>query len=227
MKATYNLYYQSKQAFKDIEVDEIESCPHCHVAGHPHFEGGYIISNHEETTGVYLFIILYCTVCKKHFIAKYFGVSGNYKLEYALPSNPKPIIFDNFINSISPQFSIIYNQAKQAEDLGLSELVGIGYRKSLEFLVKDYLIQVQKENEQIIKSATLGTCIGKITDTKIQTLAKGAIWLGNDETHYEKRHPEYDVTYIKLFIKTLVEFIVGENAFIEAQNLINSNQSNP
>ncbi|MCQ5287421.1 hypothetical protein [[Clostridium] scindens] len=40
MKATYNLYYQSKQAFKDIEVDEIESCPHCHVAGHPHFEGG-------------------------------------------------------------------------------------------------------------------------------------------------------------------------------------------
>ena len=63
MKVTYNLYYQSKQAFKDIEVDEIESCPHCHVAGHPHFEGGYIVSNHEETTGVHLFIILYCTVC--------------------------------------------------------------------------------------------------------------------------------------------------------------------
>lgn len=227
MKVTYNLYYQSKQAFKDIEVDEIESCPHCHVAGHPHFEGGYIVSNHEETTGVHLFIILYCTVCKKHFIAKYFGVSGNFKFEYALPSNPQPIVFDDFINSISPQFSIIYNQAKQAEDLGLNELVGIGYRKSLEYLVKDYLIQVQHENADEIKSSMLGTCINKITDSKIQTLAKGATWLGNDETHYEKRHPNYGVDYIKLFIKTLVEFIVGENAFKEAQNLINSNQSNP
>ena len=227
MKVTYSLYYQSKQTFKDIEVDEIESCPHCHAAGRPLFEGGYVISDHEKTIGVHLFIILYCTVCKKHFIAKYFGVSGNFKFEYALPSNPQPIIFDDFINSISPQFSIIYNQAKQAEDLGLNELVGIGYRKSLEYLIKDYLIKVQHENEDDIKSAFLGTCINKITDAKIQTLAKGATWLGNDQTHYEKRHPEYDVTYIKLFIKTLVGFIVGENAFIEAQNLINSSQSNP
>ena len=96
-----------------------------------------------------IFVILYCTVCKKHFIGRYFGVSGNFKLEYALPSNPQPIIFDDFVNNISPQFSVIYNQAKQAEDFGLNELVGIGYRKSLEFLIKDYLIQVQKEDEQI------------------------------------------------------------------------------
>ncbi len=226
MKVTYELYRQSQNKFQSIDVDEIDSCPMCHSGGHPHFEGGYIVSNHESTSGVYLFVILYCTICKKHFIVKYSGTSGNFKFEYALPSNPEPIIFDNVINNISPQFSIIYNQAKQAEDLGLNELVGIGYRKSLEFLVKDYLIQVQHENADEIKALLLGNCINKITDTKIQILAKGATWLGNDETHYEKRHPNYGVEYIKLFIKTLVEFIVGENAFKEAQNLINTNQNN-
>ena len=222
MKATYELYRKSTQKFHLCEVEEIYSCPMCHVSGHPHFEGGYMVKNYEATSGVHLFVILYCTVCKQHFIVKYSGVSGGYKFEYALPSNTKPLIFDNFINNISPQFSNIYNQAKQAEDLGLNELVGIGYRKSLEYLVKDYLIQVQGEDEHTIKSSLLGTCINKISDTKIQTLARDATWLGNDETHYEKRHPEYDITYIKLFIKTLVQFIVGENAFKEAQTLIGS-----
>lgn len=225
MKATYNLYYKSKEKFQDIEVEEIAYCPMCHSSGHPHFEGGYIISNYEETSGVHLFIILYCTVCKKHFQIKYFGTAGRFKLEYALPSNPQAEIFDEIINQISPQFSVIYNQSKQAEELGLSELVGIGYRKSLEYLVKDYLIQVQQEPEEIIKNLSLGKCIDKIVDSKIQTLARGATWLGNDETHYEKRHPEYGIDYIKLFIKTLIEYIVGENAFKQAQELINTNQN--
>ena len=209
MKITYELYRKSQNKFQSIEVDEIDSCPMCHSGGHPHFEGGYIVSNYESTSGVHLFVILYCTICKKHFVSKYFGTSGNFKLEYSFPTNPQPIIFDEVINNISPQFAAIYNQAKQ-----------------LEFLVKDYLIQVQHENADEIKSSMLGSCVNKITDSKIQTLAKGATWLGNDETHYEKRHPNYGVDYIKLFIKTLVEFMVGENAFNEAKNLINVNQNN-
>lgn len=225
MKVTYGLYYKSKGQFQDIEVEEIASCPMCHSSGHPHFEGGYIISNYEGTSGVHLFVILYCTICKKHFLVKYFGVAGHFKLEYALPSNPQAEMFDEIINQISPQFSVIYNQSKQAEELGLTELVGIGYRKSLEYLVKDYLIQIQHEPEEIIKTLLLGKCIDKIADSKLQTLARGATWLGNDETHYEKRYPDYGVEYIKLFIKTLVEFIVGDNAFKQAQELINTTRN--
>lgn len=226
MKVTYELYRQSQNRFQAIEVDEIDSCPICHSSGHPYFEGGYIISNQKGKSGVHLFVILYCTVCKEHFIVKYFGTADNFKLEYAFPNNPQPVIFDDVIKNISPNFPVIYNQTKQAEDIGLTELVGIGYRKSLEFLVKDYLIYVQNENAEEIKALLLGSCINKITDNKIQILAKGATWLGNDETHYEKRHPNYGIDYIKLFIKTLVEYIVGENAFKEAQNLINANQNN-
>lgn len=47
MKAIYNLYSKSKERFQDIEVEEIASCPMCHSAGHPYFEGGYIISNYD------------------------------------------------------------------------------------------------------------------------------------------------------------------------------------
>jgi len=224
MKVTYNLYRPSKKNFQSVEVEEIESCPCCHTMGHPHFESGCMVSNYEGTSGVHLFVILYCTVCKKHFIVKYFGVAGNFKFEYAFPNNPEPIVFDEVINNISPKFVNIYNQAKQAEDLGLSELVGIGYRKSLEFLVKDYLIQVQNEDEETIKNMFLGNCINKIEDAKIQTLAKGATWIGNDETHYERRRPNYGINWLKLFIKTMVEYIVGENAFLEAQRLIQGNQ---
>ena len=222
MKVTYSLYYNSKKEFHETEVEEISVCPLCHSGGHPHFDGGYIVSNHEGKTGVHLFIILYCTVCKEFYIAKYFGTAGNFKLEYALPSNSQPVPFDDIISDLSPDFVSIFNQAKQAEELGLTELVGIWYRKSLEFLVKDYLIKFQNENPETIKSTFLGNCIEKIKDDKILTLAKGATWLGNDETHYEKRHKDYGIEHIKLFIKTLVQYIIGEESFKQAQQLINS-----
>lgn len=226
MKQEYSLYYIKKNQFQKFDVPEVERCPLCHNGGHPHFESGCITSTYEDKPGVYLFVVLYCTVCKKHFVVKYSGVAGNFVIDYMYPFNTEPIIFDDIIVNLSPDFTKIYNQTKEAEELGLDELVGIGYRKSLEFLIKDYLIKVQEESEQQIKNMLLGACINKISDNKIQTLAKGATWIGNDETHYEKRHPDYGVEYIKLFIKTLIEFIVGEYAFKEAQSLINSTNQN-
>lgn len=68
--------------------------------------------------------------------------------------------------------------------------------------------------------------IDKYYESPEELLNSGATWLGNDETHYEKRHPDYGVDYIKLFIKTLVEFVVGEYAFKEAQKLIQSQNIN-
>ena len=36
-------------------------------------------------------------------------------------------------------FLTIYNQSLSAEDNNLDQIAGIGYRKALEFLIKDYL----------------------------------------------------------------------------------------
>lgn len=225
MKIKYNLYYVSKDKLHEVEVEEISSCPLCHCSGHPHFDGGCIVGNHEEKTGVHLFVILYCTICKKHYIAKYNGVSGRYELEYVLPSNSNPTVFDDVINNISPDFANIYNQAKQAEESGLNELVGIGYRKALEFLIKDYLIHKQNENPETIKSLYLGDCVKKLNNDRIQTLAKGAVWLGNDETHYEKRHVDYGVEHIKLFTQALIGYIISDEAYNSALEFVNSSNS--
>ena len=227
MKVTYSVYKKTNDCFFEATVDEITTCPLCHATGHPHFEGGHMLSRHDGgTTGVYIFTILYCLSCQQHFIAKYFGTSGNYQLQYVVPSNSEPQTFDEIIANISPDFINIYNQSKQAENMGLDELVGIGYRKSLEFLIKDYLIKVKECDENEIKAKTLAQCIRLIEDNKIKTLATGATWIGNDETHYEPKHPEYGVEHMKLFIKTLVEFIVGEDAFLKALALIDQNQNN-
>jgi len=70
------------------------------------------------------------------------------------------------------------------------EICGVGYRKSLEFLIKDYLIGRAPEGEgqaaavEAIKKKFLGTCIKEdIEDANIKLVAQRATWLGNDETH--------------------------------------------
>lgn len=56
---------------------------------------------------------------------------------------PAPVRVKDFsqeIKDLSPNFVKIYHQAEQAENTGLSDICGLGYRKALEFLVKDYAI---------------------------------------------------------------------------------------
>lgn len=50
-------------------------------------------------------------------------------------------LFDKKIDEISPKFNEIYKQALAAEVSNLNEIAGLGYRKSLEFLIKDIAIQ--------------------------------------------------------------------------------------
>lgn len=62
--------------------------------------------------------------------------------------DPSPMIDlglskDIDFQAISPRFVTIYEQAMRAAQMGYDELVGMGYRKALEFLIKDYLIGKQ------------------------------------------------------------------------------------
>ena len=66
------------------------------------------------------------------------------------------------------------------------QICGTGYRKSLEFLIKDYLISTLPEDQhEAIKNKFLNNCIrDNISNINIKTVASRAVWLGNDETHY-------------------------------------------
>ena len=99
-----------------------------------------------------------------------------------------------------------------AEANGLDQIAGPGYRKSLEFLVKDFLVNHvhpgDLEKENTIKGMFLGKCIEDMIDEKrIKNCAKRAAWLVNDETHYTRKWEEKDIHDLKSLINMTVNWI--------------------
>ncbi len=127
---------------------------------------------------------------------------------------PKPdskTTFMEGVAEISESFVTIYSQAQEAEGLALTELVGVGYRKALEFLIKDYLINKSPEKEEEIKKMMLSKCISEFVDNpNIKKCATMAAWLGNDETHYVRTWPEHDLQDLKTLIELTQHWIAME-----------------
>ena len=65
----------------------------------------------------------------------------------------------------------------------------------------------------------------KIQNNRIKKLSKAITYLGNDETHYSRQHPEYDIDSIKAFISVLISDIEHEMIFQDAEKLINKPKS--
>ena len=126
---------------------------------------------------------------------------------------PKKKEFSDIINSISSQFVSIYNQAYFAEQINLDQICGVGYRKSLEFLIKDYLIskETEKQVKENIRKKFLNNCIqDHVQNDNIKNVAKRAVWLGNDETHYVRVWANKDVKNLKQLIDLTVRWIENE-----------------
>jgi len=85
---------------------------------------------------------------------------------FIAPNPPQPVPFSNYITDVSPSFADIYNQANAAECYGLDQIAGMGYRKSLEFLIKDYLISKtdDEDKKEAFKSKFLGRLIADDVD---------------------------------------------------------------
>jgi len=109
-------------------------------------------------------------------------------------------------------FCNTYNQASLAEENQLDQICGPGYRKALEFLVKDYLVKhVYADNEEK-KSEVLRGFLGAVIENhigekRIKQCAKRAAWLGNDETHYTRRWDDKDIEDLKSLILMTVSYI--------------------
>lgn len=129
-------------------------------------------------------------------------------VSYVGPQLHEDKVFDEAICKLSPQFVRIYNQAYAAEDSNLDEIAGIGYRKALEFLIKDFCLSEHPDDKESILSMPLGACIKKYIDNQqISDLASRSVWLGNDETHYIRKHEDRDITDLKRFIQATAYFV--------------------
>ncbi len=199
-------------AFYSGCYDEPSKCPLCKCAIKPetlHLSTFKNDKNEHFITALYLCHSCYQTFTVLHhadlFTTKHLYESN---LLYIGPIKYTEEKFDDNVCNLSPQFVKIYNQALAAESNGLDEIAGLGYRKAMEFLVKDFCIHQNPDSEGDIKKMPLAQCISKYIDSDhIQTLATRAAWIGNDEAHYIRKHEERDVSDMKNFIKAVVYFI--------------------
>ena len=87
----------------------------------------------------------------------------------------------------------------------------MGYRKALEFLLKDYLISQEPGKKEEISSSFLGACLKKyIDDSRIKQCAARAVWLGNDETHYSRKWKDRDINDLKTLMELTLHWISME-----------------
>lgn len=151
-----------------------------------------------------------CTNCGKMFIAEicYDDSCEKYYCKHTYPENVIKKEFSNRILQLSEKFVDIYNQAYAAEAYGLEEIAGMGYRKSLEFLIKDYLIHADPNQADTIRKVPLAQCINeRVQNQNIKAVASRSAWLGNDFTHYVPKFEDKDISNMKNFIDAVVYWV--------------------
>lgn len=203
-------------------------CPHCGIAIDPtELSCEYIgIDDRKEISRIFLHLL--CNHCLRAFNAEYScsyrkGDTNQLKTFRTgiFPELHTKVEHTEEIKELSPMFVQIYSEAHTAEESNLKEICGMGYRKALEFLIKDYAIKLNPDDEETIKTTPLAKCIENYIDnSRIKSLSKASAWLGNDETHYVRKHEDYDLGSLKAFLKAAESFIDSEMQAIKANELL-------
>jgi hypothetical protein len=197
---------------QSVNFDKLpDECPNCHKKITPSLHIAFL--NTKAYDHKALQIIFRCPNenCKNAFIGFYSGDGYNFYFELSKPYDFIQREFSEITKAVSPDFVMIYNQAYAAEQSGLTVICGAGYRKALEFLIKDYLISKNSEDTEKIKKEFLGTTIEKrVTHPQIKVVAKRAVWLGNDETHYERKWQDKDIADLKDLIDLTLHWIEAD-----------------
>jgi hypothetical protein len=197
-------------------VDDPNICPHCHVVNKP--SRRYCDETRDSDDSPAYISVWECAniKCNKLFIALYKIKNGSPTFVRFLnglpkgPDWPQPILdltssHGDEINK--SKFIKTYLQSLEAESRGLDELAGMGYRKAIEYLVKDWAIKEHSEEKENIEKSWLGAVIEKYYSGDLKEILARATWLGNDQAHYNKLFEEFDIEVLKELINLImVEF---------------------
>jgi hypothetical protein len=189
-----------------------DTCPVCHNGIRPIYLGVDSINERK-----FVERLLRCPreECQRLFIAyyQYSDFSDIYLFKLCLPVEPEEVEFSDVVREISPDYCSIYNDAHKAEQRGYSQVCGPGYRKALEFLVKDFLSRDKTpEQKDEIEKLPLVACVKKyVNDARLKAVAERAAWLGNDETHYVRKWEDKDLEDLKKFIQLTEYWIESEH----------------
>lgn len=215
-----------KRTIGHFEYEIPKGCPHCYSGEFPIvFSSTKTILKDGSTSTI---VMVQCPVCSKFFALQYIlkgGEHGGWKTEL-IPYTYQPIVtisvpekFDKF----SPDFKVIYKQAEIAYKLKLNKICGMGYRKAIEQLVKDFLIFSNPNDKEKILKLNLSQAINRIDNDKIKILSKAVTYLANDHVHLINKHPDRDIEDIRNFISSLIAAISLEYDYLDASGIISEN----
>jgi len=191
-------------------------CPHCHVTNIPHLT--WIVQTRDTDDVDCYTSAWHCSnaECTKVFVTLHKLSGVNFQFTRFLnglpkgPDWPKPIWE---LNSGKPNeegqivqsnFIKTYLQSLEAENYGLDELAGMGYRKAIEYLVKDWAIQNNPEDRDKIEKLWLGEAIKRYFQGDLKEILERATWLGNDQAHYNRLFEEFDIDVLKELIDLIM-----------------------
>jgi hypothetical protein len=153
-------YKQNGNPAELLIEESVDFCPFCLRTQNLNRENVFVIDNPFEAAS----IVYRCNTrdCQNPFLVKYEcdPMDGIYKVHSIYPQQKfRRRTFPDAVENISPAFVSIYNEALSAENSNLKEVAGAGYRKALEFLIKDYCISEKNAEENKVKSSPLMRCI--------------------------------------------------------------------
>lgn len=138
-----------------------------------------------------------------------------YKVEnlQIFPSRHFTHSFSKEICEISPDFVEIYSQAMECKIQGYNQLVGMGFRKSIEFLITDYISKFLEESPK----GKLEDRIKQLGFSEEDAIFADVVRLaGNDETH-TKKTTDFSIEDMIFCIDVLTQKLVAN---IKSRNYI-------
>ena len=187
-----------------FDYEKPATCPYCGIGidapiRDPHYWNlgeGYLLS----AAGT-------CTACHKSFVFGAFhkeNSSDIAKNVFIYPSVTCKEFKNENISKFSPRFIELYNQSLLAEFNGLIDIAAIGFRTSLEILIKDFAINVLGDDASKVSSLKLMNTISKYLNEDLASSADVIRILGNDYAHYQKNYPDMDFDILKKYMAIFI-----------------------
>ncbi|MUK89160.1 DUF4145 domain-containing protein [Ornithinibacillus sp. L9] len=212
---TRTVYFKMKDVDSNCRLDEFPHyCGLCQKNIEPIFIS-LVYVNRKMGFDNEMEAVFQCTnlKCNSLMICYYHRTEGTepFELKRTTPHRHVEKEFNEDIKKVSSNFAEIYNQSYEAEQDDLNHISGLGYRKALEFLIKDYLVFLHsdkgKESKERYFRMPLSQCIDQLENERIKQMSKRAAWLGNDEAHYLRKWEDKDVNDLKILIEVVVHYI--------------------
>ncbi|WP_010494444.1 DUF4145 domain-containing protein [Ligilactobacillus acidipiscis] len=236
MERNINVKHAQSTNSSSITLDIDEYCPHCKNSVSPHIIYAVTSKPIQRDSFNSIAIFLQCprSVCSKFYSLEYPCSVSQYsaidKIKNSIKYTYSPHLENTLPENLKatfPDFIKIYEQSLEAESMGLDEIAGVGYRKSIEFLIKSYVIREHPDKKDQVESMFLGNVIkDDLTDIpRVQSLAQAAVWIGNDETHFTRIHDDKDIRDMKSFLEAAALFISANLKADEAAEFTASPES--